>query len=186
MATNPKLPDFPENRPRRADDHARLQLVRQSKFPWPILALIAGAALLIAIITVLPKGPHTAKPPSAAEVPRQPTAEQIQISHAKVTPAPQGDAVYLSALLQNTGNSEITGTQVKAEFLARNGEVLRTETAPLQGIAQGGVAGQDLTQAPIKPNESRPVRVYFAHTPKGWDHQMPQLTVTTVTGTTPH
>ena len=186
MATNPKLPDFPNNLPRRANDHARLQLVRQSKFPWPILALIAGAALLIAIITVLPKAPHTATPPSAAEVPRQPTAEQIQISHAKITPAPQGDAAYLIALLHNTGNSEITGAQIKAEFLARNGDVLRTEMASLQGIAQGGVAGENLAQAPIKPNESRPVRVYLEHTPKGWDHQTPQLTFTTVTGTTPH
>jgi hypothetical protein len=185
MATNPKLPDFPENRPPRADDHGRLQLVPQSKFPWPILALIAGAALLIAIITVVPKGPHTAQPPSAAALPRQPTAEQILISHAKITPAPHGDAVYLTALLHNTGDSEITGAQVKAEFLSRKGEILRTETAPFQGIAQGGAASQDLTQAPIKPNESRPVRVYFEHTPKGWDHQSPQLTVTTVTGTTP-
>lgn len=183
MATNPKVPDY-SNRPRRPDNHAKLHLVRQSKFPWPILPLIAGAALLIAILTV-PKAPHTAKPPSAAEVPRQPTAEQILISHAKVTPAPQGDAVYLTAVLHNTGNSEITGAQVEAQFLNRSGEILRTETAPLQGLGQAGATPQDLTQAPIKPDESRPVRLSFEHAPKGWNHQMPQLTVTTVSGTTP-
>jgi hypothetical protein len=185
MATNPKLPDYPNIPPRRSEhDHAKIQLIRQGKSPWPILALIMGAVLLIVIIAVLPRAPHVPKPPTAAEVPQQPTAEQIQLTNLKISPAPAGDALYLTAVLRNTGNSEITGAQVQAEFLGRNAPVLATVTRPIEGMTNGA-GSQDLTQAPIKPNESRPVRIYFEHTPKGWNHQLPQLTVTTVTGTTP-
>jgi len=185
MATNPKLPDYPDIPPRRSEhDHAKMQMIRQGKFPWPILALIIGAVLLIVIIAVLPRAPHVTKPPTAAEVPQQPTAEQIQLTNLKISPAPAGDALYLTAVLRNTGNSEITGAQVQAEFLGRNAPVLATVTRPIEGMTNG-TGSQDLTQAPIKPNESRPVRIYFEHTPKGWNHQLPQLTITTVTGTTP-
>jgi hypothetical protein len=56
MATNPKLPDYPDTAPHRAGDaHGRVQTIRQSKLPWPIVALIVGAALLIAIIAVASK-----------------------------------------------------------------------------------------------------------------------------------
>ncbi|HZP16701.1 MAG TPA: hypothetical protein VFB00_01955 [Terriglobales bacterium] len=186
MATNPKLPDYPHIPPRRpADDHAKVRMIRQSKFPWPIVALIAGAALLITIIVILPRAPQIGRSPSAGEVPQQPTAEQIQLTNEQITPAPAGDGLYFTAVLHNTGNTEITGVQVKAQFLGRNGEILSGETAAMEGVGQGGVGSQDLTQAPIKPNEERPVRIHFARTPKGWNHHLPELTITAVTGTTP-
>jgi hypothetical protein len=185
MATNPELSDYPDIPPRRPEhDHAKVQLIRQSKFPWPIVTLIVGAVLLIVIIAVLPRALHITTPPTGAEVPQQPTADQIQFTNLKITPAPAGDAFYLTALLRNTGNSAITGAQVQAEFLGRNGPVLATVTRPVEGMSNG-TGSQDLTQAPIKSNEARPVRIYFEHTPKGWNHQLPQLTVTIVTGTTP-
>jgi hypothetical protein len=185
MATNPKLPDYPNIPARKsADQHGKVQMIRQSKFPWPLLGLIAGAALLIAIIAVLPKAPHVTKPPSAAEVPRQPTAAQIQFTGVQIAPAPVGDSLYLNAVLHNTGNTAITGVQVNAQFMGANGTVAGSTNGSVQAVF-GGTSSEDLTQAPIKPSESRPVRIYFEHTPKGWNHQVPALTVTTVTGTTP-
>jgi hypothetical protein len=187
MATNPKLPDFSDVPPRRPEhEHAKVQTIRKSKFPWPILILIAGAALLIAIFGLLPRTPHVTTPPTGAQLPQQPTAEQVQLTNLKLAPAPAGGAAYLTALLHNTGNTAITGVQVQAEFIGRNGPVLATLTVPVQGFVGGGnTTTQDLTEAPIKPNESRPGRIYFEHTPAGWNHQLPELTVTTVTGVTP-
>jgi Protein of unknown function (DUF3426) len=185
MATNPKLPDYPDIPPRRsADQHGKVQMIRQSKFPWPLLGLIAGAALLIAIIAVLPKSPHVSRTPSAAQVPPQPTAEQIQLTNVQIAPAPVGDSLYLNAILHNAGDTAITGVQVNAQFMSANGAVVGNTNGAVQAVF-GGTSSEDLTQAPIKPNESRPVRIYFEHTPKSWNHQVPQLTVTTVTGTTP-
>jgi hypothetical protein len=183
MATNPKVPDSGVSARTPIDDHARVHLVRQSKFPWPIMALIVGAVLLLVIIAVLPKAPHILRTPSAPEVPRQPTAEQIQFTKLKIVPAPAGGALYLTGLLHNIGNSEITGVQVQAQFLGRNGPILETVLRPVEGV-DGGTS-QDLTKAPIKPNEARPIRIYFEHAPKGWNRQIPELTVTSVTGTTP-
>lgn len=187
MATNPKLPDFPDLPARRAQhEHGKVQIIRKSKFPWPVVILIGAAALLIAIFALLPRSPHVSTPPTGAQLPQQPTAEQVQLTDVKLAPAPAGGAAYMTALLHNTGNTEITGVQVQAKFLGRNGPVLDTLTVPVQGLVGGGnTTAQELTQAPIKPNESRPIRIYFEHTPAGWNHQLPELTVTTVTGTTP-
>jgi hypothetical protein len=185
MATNPKLPDYPDIPPRQpANEHGKVQNIKKSKFPWPLVILIVGAALLIAIFALLPKAPHLATPPTGAQVPQQPTADQVQLTNIKLAPAPVGGAAYMTALLHNTGNTAITGVQVQAEFLGRNGPVLNTVTVPVQGLADR-TTPQDLTKSPIRPNESRPVRIYFEHTPAGWNHQLPELTVTTVTGTTP-
>src|SRR5215472_6110903 len=145
MATNPKMPDFPNAPPRRpGGEHGKVQMIRTSKFPWPLLALVAAAALLIAIIAVLPRGPHVTGPPSAAQVPRQPTAEQIQLTNVKIVPAPAGDAVYLDAVLHNVGNTEITGAQVNAQFLGKNGQPLGTKLAAVQAIEGGGPVTQSL------------------------------------------
>jgi hypothetical protein len=186
MATNPKLssPDNPPHRSSVHHGHAKVRLMREHKFSWPMMALIAAGALLIAMIAVMPRATHIAAPPSGAEVPQQPTPDQVELTHIKLTPAPAGDALYLTAVLHNAGDTAITGVQLQAEFLGRNGPVLQTTTRPMEGLVVGS-RSQDLTQSPIKPNESRPVRVYFEHTPKGWNHRLPQLTVMSVTGTTP-
>jgi hypothetical protein len=185
MATNAKLPDLPDIPSRRPEnEHAKVQMIRQSKFAWPIVVLIVGAALLIAIFALLPKTPHVTAPPTGAQVPQQPTADQVQLTNFKLSPAPAGGAAYMTAILHNTGDTAITGVQLQAQFLGRNGPVLDTVTVPVQGLVNR-TTPQDLIQSPIKPNESRAVRIYFEHTPAGWNHQLPQLTVTTVTGTTP-
>ncbi|HZQ19820.1 MAG TPA: FxLYD domain-containing protein [Terriglobales bacterium] len=186
MATNPKLPDYPDIPPRRsADDHAKVQVIKKGKFPWPIIMLIIGAAILIAIIALLPRAPHATQAPAAAQVPQQPTVDQIQLTNMKISTSPVGGALYMTGLLRNTGSTAITGVQVQVQFLGRNGPVLETVTRPVEALV-GGTTDQvqDLTQAPIKPNDSRPIRIYVEHTPAGWNHQLPQLTVTTVTGTT--
>lgn len=186
MATNPKLPDFPHIPPREQDEHGKVQIIKKSKFPWPLIILIIGAAILIAIIALLPKAPHVTQAPTGAQVPQQPTADQIQLTNMKIATSPSGGAVYLTGMLRNTGNAAITGVQVQAQFMGSNGAPLETLTQPVEGLV-GGPTGQaqNLTEAPIKTNESRPIRIYFEHTPPGWNHQLPELTVTTVTGTTP-
>jgi hypothetical protein len=70
--------------------------------------------------------------------------------------------------------------------MGNNGEVLETQTRPVQGVSGDGTGPvEDFTKSPIKPNQSRPFRVYFEHTPAGWNKETPALRITTVTGTTP-
>src|ERR1700724_2204709 len=109
MATNPKPPDIPPRRPE--NEHAKVQMIRQSKFPWPIMILIAGAALLLAIFALLPKAPRVTAPPTGAQNLQQPTADQVQLTNLKITSAPAGGAAYMTAILHNTGETAINGVQ---------------------------------------------------------------------------
>ena len=185
MAANPNLPNYPDIPPRRPkDDHAKVDLIKQSKFPWPIVAFIIGLVILAAIVLYIALPTHLTRPPAGSVVPAQPTGQQIQLTNINMVAGPVGGALYVEAVLHNTGNSEIIGVQVEGVFLGNNGQSLETETGTVQALMQGGGA-EDLTQAPIKPHESRPVRIYFNHMPQGWNHEPPQLRVTTVSGTTP-
>jgi len=184
MAANPNLPDFPDIPPRRPkDDHAKLQLVKQGKFPWPIVAFIIGLVILAAILFYL-AFPSNNRKPGAGTVPAQPTGQQIQLSDIRMTLGPVGGALYVEALLHNAGSSEIIGVRLQGEFLGKNGQSLEMENGSLQAVTRAGGA-EDLTQAPIKPNESRAVRIYFDHMPQGWNRQPPQLRILSVSGTTP-
>jgi hypothetical protein len=146
------------------------------------------AVLLIAIITILPRGPKTTNAPANANVPPQPTASQVRLSQLEVVRAPAGGArtggpVYLDAMLHNAGTTAITGVEVSATFMGNDG-TLKTVTAPVQNMS-GTANSQALASDPIKPNESRRVSIYVDRPPTGWNHQPPQITVENVSATTP-
>jgi Protein of unknown function (DUF3426) len=188
MATNPKYPQVPENSrgPAPVDNHAHVDFVKKGRFPWVLIAILAAIAILVALIVWLPATPQRNPAPTAAQVPAQPTAAQIQLTNVKITPAPVGDAMSLEGLLHNQGSTEITGVEVRADFMGTQGQIVGSQMRPLSEITgREGTGVENFTKAPIKPNESRPFRVYFDQTPRGWNHEAPQLTVTTVTGTTP-
>lgn len=179
MATNPQ---YSEQRPHL---HPRLQAPPKPRFPWPLIAIVIAAAILAVLIWWLPQ-PKKQLPPNAAAVPAQPTGNQVQLTSLKMTPSTVGSAFYVEAMLYNNGNTDITGVQVQAAFHGINGQVLETQTRPVEGmVGNSATEAQNLAQAPIKPNQSRAVRVYFNHYPAGWNKQMPDLKVTTVTAHAP-
>lgn len=183
MAANPQFPPpGPRRRPELAPKVTRL---KQGKFPWPLLAIIATAAILVALIIWLPRTPQTQAPPAAAQIPQQPTAQQIQLTNLNLQTAPVGTAIYVQGVLHNQGTTEITGVQVQATFHAADGKVLGTETSPVESLAgPSQTQAEDLTKNPIRPNQMRTFRVYFEHYPAGWNKQIPELKITEVTGTT--
>jgi hypothetical protein len=72
---------------------------------------------------------------------------------------------------------------VQATFKSASGQNLQTQTRLVQGLEGGSMTQtEDLTKAPKRPKESRPIRIYFEHPPAGWNQQMPELSVTSVTG----
>jgi Protein of unknown function (DUF2393)/Protein of unknown function (DUF3426) len=182
MATNPQ---FPQQRgPQRVPDAPRLKVPPRKQFPWPIVAIIAAAAILAAIIALMPTTPHKRTAPPAAEVPGQPTGSQVQLSHLKLQPGPTGGAVYLAGQLTNTGNTDITGVQVQATFKGANGQTVQTQMRPVEEL-KGPAQVQNFTNDPIKPNQARDFRITFDNVPAGWNHEMPALSINAVTGTKP-
>lgn len=188
MATNPKYPQEPENPAKLTpvDNHAHVDFVKKGRFPWVLIAILAAIAILVALVIWLPSTPQRNPAPNGAQVPAQPTVAQVQFSNLTVTMAPTGGAMYLQGLLHNQGSTEITGVQVRADFLGNQGGIVGSQIRPLSEVTGSeGTAVENFTQAPIRPDETRPFRIYFDHFPDGWNHQLPQLTITTVTGTTP-
>jgi hypothetical protein len=182
MATNPQIPPAQ----RGPHLHPRLQVERKKPFPWPLIAIVIAAAILAALILWLPRTPKKQLPPSAAAVPQQPTGSQLQLSQIRITPSPVGNVYYVDAQLFNAGNTDITGAQVQATFHDANGRAIAAQTAKVEGlVGNGQTTTQDLTAAPIKPNQSRNVRTEFTQVPQGWNHQAPDLQISQVTATTP-
>jgi len=176
MVTSPDPPGSPNIPPRQSgSDHAKVQGIGKDKVSWPALMLFVLAALIIAIITILPKGQKTTKVP-------------VELSQLEIVPAPAGGsrtdgAVYLDALLHNAGTTAIAEVEVSATFVGNNG-TLKTITAPVENMPGAGHS-HDLVNDPIKPNESRRVSIYVEAPPTGWNHQPPQITVGKVSATMP-
>ena len=186
MATSPQFP--PENQPEQRDIHEvpRLQVPPKKEFPWLLISLGSAAAILIVILVMLPRAPKARPSPTAAQVPAQPTPGEIQLSHLKLTAVPTGDAYYLDGLLFNNGNTNITAVQVKISFKGANGEIAGEETKPVgEIVGSSGASATDVAQAPIKPSDSKPIRIYLDHPPANWNKQLPEVTVTTVTAVRP-
>jgi hypothetical protein len=178
MATNPRFPD-PRNNDRLNADLRRN--APKSGFPWILIALIVAAAILTAIIIWMPRTPKAKLTPNSADVPSQPTGQQIQFSGAKLVPAPVGNQVALDALMSNVSNTAVTGVAVTGQFTGADGKVLASVPSQvmLLDTASGNTKG--LVQDPIPPNTQKPVRIVFENVPQGWNHTIPGLTVTAVT-----
>jgi hypothetical protein len=125
-------PQFPPKAPRRGPQEVpRLEVIQKKAFPWPLLAIIVAAAILIALIVWLPRIPKVPPAATGAQVPTQPTGNQIQLSGFKITAAPAGNAFYLDGLLFNNGSTALMGVQVQVNFLGQNGEVVGSQTRPV-------------------------------------------------------
>ncbi len=184
MATNPNLP---RQGPTPVPQHPRIPRPKK-QFPWALIAIIVAAAILAAIIYWLPQSPKAQTPPTAAQVPPQPTGSQIQLSNLKITPAPGGGAFYLDGTLINNGNTSINGISTELSFKNLRGQTLETEQVPVQAIASknGQPAGtESMAQDPIKPRATRPFRISVTHVPEGWNHQVPAVRILSVTGANP-
>lgn len=183
MATNPQ---FPQQRgPQRVPDlHPKLRVPPRKQFPWVLVGIIAAFTILAAVWYYLPTTPHKRTAPPAAQIPAQPTGSQIQLSHLKLQPGPTGSAVYLAGQLTNTGNTDITGVQVQATFKGANGQNLETQVRPVEEM-ESPTQIQDFTKDPVKPNQARDFRITFDHVPAGWNHDVPAVSISEVTGTKP-
>jgi hypothetical protein len=146
----------------------------KDKIPWPLLMLFVLVAVIIAIITILPRARETIKAP-------------VQLSQLEIVPAlasgGRSGGIYLDALLHNAGTTAIAEVEVSATFVENNG-TLKTITAPVED-APGTGHSHDLVNDPIKPNESRRVSIYVEEPPTGWNHQPPQIIVEKVSATMP-
>ena len=192
MATNPRIPD-----PKQPRTGGPILVPKpeppKGAGPGVTLAIVTAILLLGAILYFMPRGAgNIANAPAGAVTPAQPTGGQLQFSDVSVGVAPVGGAVSIDAQLTNSGTSEVNGVMAELDFPLTNNQTSSVQ-APVMGIAIGEkgkgantskVTGdiEDLTKAPIKPGETRPVRISVNDVPKAWNHQVPQIRVAETTG----
>ncbi len=192
MASNPRIPE--QNEPgKRGPALVPKTAPPSSSVPGVVLAIVTALLLLGAIMYFMPRAPKAASSaPAGAVTPAQPSNGQLQFSDITMSVAPVGGAVSIDAQLSNSGTTDVNGVMAEVVFALSNGQSDAVQ-APVMGIFVGkggkaantsGVTGdlEDLTKAPVKPGQTRPVRITVNEVPKGWNHQIPQIQVAETTG----
>ncbi len=178
VAANPQYlgPDPPRLQPVQSRPRAKAV---EREFPWPLAMALLFAFLLASIAFLSGSNSHS----SVASKQSAPPAEgKVTITRLQVTPAP-GSALFLDGVLQNAGNEGITDVQVAASFYDAHGQIVDTQTRPVQAvISNSAMATQNLSESPIAPGAAHAIRIYFPHYPASWNGQTPKIAVTHVSG----
>jgi hypothetical protein len=157
----------------------------KSMAPWPLVAIIVAALLLIVVLYQAPRSPKKAEGPAAGQVPEQPNAGQLQVSDVKATASPAGaGAVVVSGRLTNTGQRPVGGVMIDAIFNDAQGNDVFRDTQPASAVAAQSKAGAkpvDMQSQPIAPGKAQDFRVEFAGVPENWNKQLPELRIVHVT-----
>jgi hypothetical protein len=167
--------------------HGDPQLVKQSRFPWPMIALIVAGLMLLAILWLRPNRQLQSAPAGDTEVAVQPAANQVQFENINIVPSPTpagaaGNNVTVQADLRSSADIPITGVMVEGIFNDNNGEAIYRQRQPVSAVEGGAKNAKEvpLNDSPIPRRGTRAVRITFSAVPTNWNKRPPQLTVTDV------
>jgi Protein of unknown function (DUF3426) len=161
-----------------------MQLVKQSRFPWPIVALIVAGVLLLAIM--LRPDRQLKSAPADTQVSLQPSADQVQFENIQVMPSPTrggstGNNVVIQADLKNDADIPINALQVEGVFMDENGQAIHRQVQPVMAVEKQArskrVKEVSLDDNPVPRRAARAVRITFSAVPANWNKRDPQLNV---------
>ncbi len=193
MATNPRIPEPPEER--RGPRLVQKAEPPTSAFPGVVLAIITALLLLAAVMYFMPRAPKSGNTVSSTAVPAtqaQPGPEEIQLTGLHMTEAPTGGALNLDGNVINHGNEVVNGLTAAVNFQLQDGRTAVVNAPVMLVDIKSGAKNTDKTTGdtknpvnePLKAGEQRVARITVDAVPQGWNHQMPQVTIETTTGTT--
>jgi hypothetical protein len=87
--------------------------------------------------------------------------------------------MYIYGKLFNGGDNTINGVRASVSFSGSNGQTIATTSAPIEAVDNG--VTRNLADEPVKPNDTRDVRINVEHVPQGWNQQLPSISVEQVT-----
>lgn len=170
----------------------KLELREKKNSPWPIVAIIVALLILAAIFwfTPSPRKVLNATPPKNAEIPNQPTGDQLKMVISRVQPSPaadrQNEDVTVEGELYNTGDTAITGMMMQGAFMDAKGNVVLNQTQQVQALTpqnknkKMNEATMAFAQEPLDPQGMRGFRVTFNKVPPTWNKQRPELNIINV------
>jgi|SRR6185312_12696459 len=153
----------------------------QSRFPWPLIALVVAAALLIITLWLSPRSNRASTRTNEGNAPA------LRLSGITLSPqAANGqENVDVYGQASNTGGQPITNAIVSAVFRDQSGKPILAQQQPMDRVEarNGGKSDstRELALDPIKPGQTAGFRVSYVQIPDGWNHQLPELSVLQVT-----
>lgn len=185
MATNPRIPPEENRRePQLVPNSDRLHPKRPgSGTPGVVVGILAALALLAAVIYFMPRNPKNRPPANAAQVPTQPVPGELQLQGMQLVSGPTDSAYYLDGNITNTGPHSVTGIMADVKLRNNVNQVILDVQRPLQGMTKKdhGLVSDPLVKDPIKPNDTRPVRLSLENVPATWNHNLPEIQIVAVT-----
>lgn len=158
----------------------------QSRFPWPILAIVVAAVLLVAIFWMIPNSNNKAATSALNNAPVN--ADQLRVSEIQLAQQDAGGAANVDVYgrATNTSNRAIGEAVVSGTFKDKNGTVIYVEQQPIERVEVSNSKDKDvnakpLADQPIGPGKTADFRVRFSQVPANWDHKAPEVTVSQVT-----
>jgi len=155
----------------------------QSKFPWPLLALVIAAALLVVTLWLTPRTNKAAT--AVMDNSMQPSA-QVRITSVRISPQEANSLsnVNVYGEATNMGTRPLTQVLVSAMFHSKDGKAFMAQQQPMERAdveANKVKDSQDLSAEPLKAGQTVPFRVSYSQIPGNWDGKPPELTVQQVT-----
>lgn len=141
--------------------------------PGLIVGILVAVALLAMVAYFLPRMPKNAPPSTNAQVPGQAVPGELQLPGMQLIAGPTDDSYYLQGNVTNTGQHSITGIMAEVKLRDSQNQVVLDTQRPMQGMVMKdhSLVEDPLAQDPIKPNDTRPVRIYLNNVPPTWNHK---------------
>ncbi len=153
----------------------------QSRFPWPVIALVVALALLVVTLWLSP----SMNKASTKEANSQ--TAQLRLSAISMAPQEANNQANVDVYGQvsNSGGQPVTSAIISAVFKDKNGDPIVTQQQPMERIdldkKDKGLAPENFLQKPLQPGKSSGFRVSYTEIPQNWNHEPPQLSVLQVT-----
>jgi lipopolysaccharide export LptBFGC system permease protein LptF len=155
----------------------------QSRFPWPVIALIVALALLVVTLWLSP----SMNKASTKEANMASQTGQLRLSTISLAPQEANNQTNIDVYGQvsNSGGQPVTSAIISAVFKDKNGDPIVTQQQPMERVdlekKDKTLKSENFLQQPLQPGKSSGFRVSYTEIPQNWDHQPPELSVLQVT-----
>lgn len=155
----------------------------QSRFPWPLIALIIAGALLVVTLWLS----TSMNKASTRELNMASQTGQLRLSSVSLAPQEANNQANVDVYgeVSNAGGQPVTSAIISAVFKDKNGDPIVTQQKPMERVdvekKDKTLAPENFLQEPLQPGRSSGFRVSYTEIPQNWNHQPPQLSVLQVT-----
>jgi hypothetical protein len=155
----------------------------QSRFPWPLIALIIAGALLVVTLWLS----NSMNKASTRELNMASQTGQLRLSSVSLAPQEANNQANVDVYgeVSNAGGQPVTSAIISAVFKDKNGDPIVTQQKPMERVdvekKDKTLAPENFLQEPLQPGRSSGFRVSYTEIPQNWNHEPPQLSVLQVT-----